>query len=213
MTNPIHPAVARHIAESLRRRTGLGWDTPENGGDGWRIQGSERDEAVFVRLEAGRLRMRGAFPASTYMLINVGISIHTRDYLVTVDAGRNAASQILVRAWVAKRRPAYLAAMARVREAFDREEAYEQQTEATRARLLEITGSNPDATRQGGYIYHTHMRCTSNLSVCVVPECGEPVAERGACEGQWCPEHWAEHTREYPACAALYWAAVKASEW
>ena len=50
-------------------------------------------------------------------------------------------------------------------------------------------------------------------SVCVVPECGEPVAERGACEGQWCPEHWAEHTREYPACAALYWAAVKASEW
>lgn len=60
---------------------------------------------------------------------------------------------------------------------------------------------------------HTHMRCTSNLSVCVVPECGEPVAERGACEGQWCPEHWAEHTREYPACAALYWAAVKASEW
>ena len=114
MTNPVHPDCARNVAEYLRQITGLGWDAPEDRGDGWRIQGSERDEAVFVRLEAGRLRMRGAFPASTYMLINVGISIHTRDYLVTVDAGRNAASQILVRAWVAKRRPAYLAAMARV---------------------------------------------------------------------------------------------------
>ena len=49
-------------------------------------------------------------------------------------------------------------------------------------------------------------------SVCAVPECGEPVAEQGAFEGEWCPEHWAEHTRECPACAALYWAAVKASE-
>ena len=49
-------------------------------------------------------------------------------------------------------------------------------------------------------------------SVCAVPECEEPVAEEGACEGAWCPEHWAEHTRECSACAALYWAAVKASE-
>ncbi len=153
MTNPVHPDCARNVAEYLRQITGLGWDAPEDRGDGWRIQGSERDEAVFVRLEAGRLRMRGAFPASTYMLINVGISIHTRDYLVTVSAGRQGASDILARDWVAKRRTAYLAAMARVREALDREEAYEQQTEATRARLLEITGSNPDATRQGGYIY------------------------------------------------------------
>jgi hypothetical protein len=50
-------------------------------------------------------------------------------------------------------------------------------------------------------------------SVCAVPECEEPVAEQCAFEGEWCPEHWAEHTRECPACAALNLAAaVKASE-
>ena len=50
-------------------------------------------------------------------------------------------------------------------------------------------------------------------SVCAVPECEEPVAEQCAFEGEWCPEHWAEHTRECPACVALNLAAaVKASE-
>ena len=50
-------------------------------------------------------------------------------------------------------------------------------------------------------------------SVCAVPECEEPVAEQCAFKGEWCPEHWAEHTRECPACVALNLAAaVKASE-
>ena len=49
-------------------------------------------------------------------------------------------------------------------------------------------------------------------SVCAVPECEEPVAEEGACEGAWCPEHRAEHAETCQPCAALHRAAVKASE-
>ena len=95
-----------------------------------------------------------------------------------------------------------------------REKIYVRKLKDGSSRWLVATALGGTIARVSSYLAALNLAVAlTTESVCVVPECGEPVAERGACEGQWCPEHWAEHTREYPACAALYWAAVKASEW
>ena len=95
-----------------------------------------------------------------------------------------------------------------------REKIYVRKLKDGSSRWLVATPLGGTIARVSSYLAALNLAVALTTErVCVVPECGEPVAERGACEGQWCPEHWAEHTREYPACAALYWAAVKASEW
>ena len=94
-----------------------------------------------------------------------------------------------------------------------REKIYVRKLKDGSSRWLVATALGGTIARVSSYLAALNLAVAlTTESVCVVPECGEPVAERGACEGQWCPEHWAEHAREYPACAALYWAAVKASE-
>lgn len=94
-----------------------------------------------------------------------------------------------------------------------REKIYVRKLKDGSSRWLVATARGGTIARVSSHLAALNLAVAlTTESVCVVPECGEPVAERGACEGQWCPEHWAEHAREYPACAALYWAAVKASE-
>ena len=94
-----------------------------------------------------------------------------------------------------------------------REKIYVRKFKDGSSRWLVVTVLGGTIARVSSYLAVLNLAVALSIeSVCAVPECGEPVAERGACEGQWCPEHWAEHTRECSACAALYWAAVKASE-
>ena len=94
-----------------------------------------------------------------------------------------------------------------------REKIYVRKLKDGSSRWLVATARGGTIARVSSYLAALNLAVAlTTESVCVVPECGEPVAERGACEGEWCSEHWAEHTRECSACAALYWAAVKASE-
>ena len=94
-----------------------------------------------------------------------------------------------------------------------REKIYVRKLKDGSSRWLVATPLGGTIARVSSYLAALNLAVAlTTESVCVAPECGEPVAERGACEGQWCPEHWAERARECSACAALYWAAVKASE-
>ena len=95
-----------------------------------------------------------------------------------------------------------------------REKIYVRKLKDGSSRWLVATALGGTIARVSSYLAALNLAVAlTTESVCVVPECGEPVAERGACDGAWCPEHWAEHARrECSACAVLYWAAVKASE-
>ena len=94
-----------------------------------------------------------------------------------------------------------------------REKIYVRKLKDGSSRWLVATPLGGTIARVSSYLAALNLAVAlTTESVCVVPGCEEPVAEQGACDGAWCPEHWAEHTRECPACAALYWAAVKASE-
>ena len=94
-----------------------------------------------------------------------------------------------------------------------REKIYVRKLKDGSSRWLVATALGGTIARVSSHLAALNLAVAlTTESVCAVPECGEPVAEQGACGGEWCPEHWAEHTRECPACAALYWAAVKASE-
>lgn len=94
-----------------------------------------------------------------------------------------------------------------------REKIYVRKLKDGSSRWLVATARGGTIARVSSHLAALNLAVAlTTESVCAVPECGEPVAEQGACGGEWCPEHWAEHARECPACAALYWAAVKASE-
>lgn len=94
-----------------------------------------------------------------------------------------------------------------------REKIYVRKLKDGSSRWLVATALGGTIARVSSHLAALNLAVAlTTESVCAVPECGEPVAEQGACGGEWCPEHWAEHARECPACAALYWAAVKASE-
>ena len=96
-----------------------------------------------------------------------------------------------------------------------REKIYVRKLKDGSSRWLVATALDGTIARVSSYLAALNLAVAlTTESVCAVPECEEPVAQGQQCafEGEWCPEHWAEHTKECPACVALNLAAALTTE-
>lgn len=140
---------AKAAAQVLHWHTRLDWDAPTVHGAGWLIQGSGRDEAVFLRAGRGRIQMTGVFPDGTNTVL-IDAPTGWAAHRATVADHRTAGA--LVGDWVRKCRPAYLYALGLAREALDRRDDHDRLTAATHARLVELCGI-PEERRRDDRIY------------------------------------------------------------
>ena len=83
-----------------------------------------------------------------------------------------------------------------------REKIYVRKLKDGSSKWLVATALGGTIARVSSYLAAINLAVAlTTESVCAVPECEEPVAEQCAFEGEWCPEHWAEHTTTESVCA------------